>query len=108
MQLVGLVLSAFGLVSVAVAALYVGRSKAKDETIDAQQSTIHALTTRIDALLDAKLEESHRCEEKIASLQGQVDALSEKYAEAIAGIMAPRVTQGLVQALSSGDWGPGR
>jgi TolA-binding protein len=106
MQLVGLLLSAFGVAAMIVAAVYVGRSKAKDETIDAQQSTISALSTRIESLHDSQVEESRRCEEKIASLQGQVDALSEKYAEAIAGLMAPKVVAGLVRALDSGDWGP--
>lgn len=106
MQSLGLILSAFGVAAVVVAAVYVGRSKAKDETIEAQQSTIGALTTRIETLLDSKMEESHRCEEKIAELRGKVDALSIQQTEAIAGVMAPQIVKGLVHALQSGEWGP--
>lgn len=105
MEWLGPALSLIGVVSAVVAAVYVGRSRAKDETIKAQQSTIETLAAGQNELRLQMDERERHCSEQIAQLRGRVDALAEQQSEVVATLLAPRIVDGLVAASRDGRWG---
>jgi len=99
---VGPALAILGLVSGVVAAVQVGKSRSKDEAIDAQQSTITALQAQVASIEEQRRADELHCEKQIAELRGRVDALAEQQSDVLSNLLAPRIVDGLIAAVHGG------
>jgi ClpP class serine protease len=87
------VLLGAGWIVALVAAVYLGKSKAKDELIDTLQGTTDALRGDLEdaeARWQRKFDaEKNRCDLAISELRGQVTTLTPAFAKVMAAELAP-------------------
>lgn len=96
------VLLGAGWVAALIAALYLGKSKAKDQLIDTLQDTTDALRNDLadaESRWSAKFEaEKTRCDLAISELRGQVTTLTPAFAKVMASELAPVLGDAITKA----------